>query len=76
MDGTANDSSYLSLLAESLSDHSVIDIITDPSSNAEPLLSQGSFLEDKDWKINHWPLDIPLNTHSTQVNEEAGLLVS
>jgi hypothetical protein len=76
MDGTANDSSYLSLLTEGLSDHSVVEMITDTSSNAGPFLSQGSFLEGEDWRINHWSLDIPQNTHSTQVEEEAGPFVS
>ena len=76
MDATANDSSYLSLLTEGLSDHSVVEIISDPSSNAGPFLSQGLFSEHEDCRINRWPLDIPLNTHSAQVKEQAGLFVS
>lgn len=76
MDGTLNDSSYLSLLTEGLSDHAVVETVTGSSSNAGPFLSQGSFLEHEDWRINRWPLDVPLNTHSAQVKEEAGLFVS
>jgi len=76
MDGTANDSSYLSLLTEGLSDHPVVEIISDPSSNAGPFLSQGLFLEHEDCRLNRWPLDTPLNTHGAQVKEEAGLFAS
>jgi hypothetical protein len=76
MDSTANDRSYLNLLTGGLSGHSVVENFTGPSSNAGPFLSQGSFLENEDWRINRWPLDIPPITHSAQVKEEAGLFVS
>ena len=54
------------------------DTVTDPTPDAGEMLSQFPLLEDdlEGQRINCWPLDISLNTHNAQVNEEARFFTS
>lgn len=54
------------------------DTVTDPTPDAGEMLSPFPLLEDdlKGQQINCWPLDISLNTHNAQVNEEARFFTS
>ena len=67
-----NDSLFLGLQTGLLSDYSVIDTATDASSESGQLFSRGPLLGGEGWNINHWLLDIPLNTCNPQVDEEVG----
>ena len=69
---TATDTSLDS--GQLLLDDSVIDIATDPSLDSGQFFSQGPSLGGEGWNINHWLMDIPLNTCNSQVDEEVGLI--
>ena len=72
MYGGTNDSLFLGLPTGLLSDDSVIDTATDPSSESGHLFSRGPLLGGEGWNINHWLLDIPPSTCNLQVDEEVG----
>jgi len=57
---------------------SLSDTVTNPTPDPGENLSRFPLLEDdsEEQQINRWPLDIPLNTHNPQVNEEARLFIS
>src|SRR5579863_5905672 len=76
MDGRAYRSSIPRSPMESLSGHSAIYFVTDPSSDALPSFSQGPFFEDEGLRTNDWLPDIPLTLLNPQVNEEASLNAS
>ena len=75
MYGGVNESLSLGLPTGLLSDYSVIDTATDPSSGAALFPSRGPLLGGEGWNINHWLLDRPQNTYNPQVDEEVCFIV-
>lgn len=65
----------LGLPTELSSDYSVINTATGPYSDTGLLLSQCPLLGSERRQRNAWLLDIPLNTHGPQVDEEVCFIV-